>query len=83
MNAFTAACYNASSPGAKNHFFRAKLFPVKDMFKVLISVTGSKTALGSTVDSLMQPVAQAVIKKAKHLGYSELKENNMDSFHVF
>lgn len=43
----------------------------------------TKTALGSTVDSLLQPVAQAMIKQMKHLGRSELNENNVDSSHVF
>lgn len=42
----------------------------------------SKTALGFTVVSSLQPVAQAVIKQAKHLGHSELNENNRDSSHV-
>lgn len=43
----------------------------------------NKTALSFTVDSLLQPVAQAGIKQEKHLGHSELNENNMDSSYVF
>lgn len=53
------------------------------VFKVLIFIRGSKNALGSTADSLLQPVVQAVIKKAKQLRRSELNENNTESSHVF